>query len=113
MKEYERYILWLDYFNSGLKRAEGRRVPLSASTRDPTLGELEEACTRLNMQPSPTPARYPSGPLRNSGYVSVRKAPPKQAVVIKVARELSGVRGRAAARQKSGDRKKTEKSAKP
>ena len=93
MKEYDRYIFWLDYFDSELKRSEGRRIPLSNATRAPTLAELGEACRRLNIQPQPQGARFPSRPSRDSGYVSVVKQPPKKAVLLRVAKELSTVRG--------------------
>jgi signal recognition particle subunit SEC65 len=93
MKEYERYVIWLDYFNSELKRGEGRRVPLSTATRTPTIQELVEACKRLNIQPVAQVAHYPSSPSRESGYVSVVKAKPKHALIMKVAKELSVVRG--------------------
>lgn len=96
MKEYGRHVFWLDYFDSELKRGQGRRVPLSSATRAPTLPELNEACRRLNLQPQPQIARYPPIPSKESGYVSVVKATPKQALLIRVARELSVVRGLAA-----------------
>jgi signal recognition particle subunit SEC65 len=99
MKDYEKYVLWLDYFNSELKRDEGRRVPLSSATRAPTLEELEEACGRLNLQPLPRKACYPESWPRESGYVSVRKSKPKQALVLGVAKELSFVRGHAKRKQ--------------
>ncbi|MGD0476577.1 MAG: signal recognition particle subunit SRP19/SEC65 family protein [Nitrososphaerales archaeon] len=102
MKEYEKYVIWLDYFNSELKRREGRRVPLSSATRAPTIHELGEACRRLNLQPVMQVARYPSSPTRESGYVSVTKEKPKHALVMKVARELSVVRGIAQKKQGSG-----------
>ncbi|MDG7006987.1 MAG: signal recognition particle protein Srp19 [Nitrososphaerota archaeon] len=99
MKEYERQIFWLEYFDSALKRSEGRRVPLSSATREPTLSELSEACRRLNLQPQPQTARFPSLSSKESGYVSVAKSTPKQALLLRVARELSVVRGLAAKRQ--------------
>jgi signal recognition particle subunit SRP19 len=95
MKEYESYVFWLDYFNSELKRAGGRRVPLSSATRAPTLDELVDACKRLGLQPSAQPARFPNNPLAASGYVTVPKKKPKQALLLKIAKELSGVRGSA------------------
>ena len=106
MKDYERQIFWLDYFDSELRRSEGRRVPLSAATRAPTLPELNEACRRLNLQPQPQDAHYPPLPLKESGYVSVIKATPKQALLIKIARELSVVRGLAARRQQQGQQQR-------
>jgi signal recognition particle subunit SRP19 len=102
MKDYGRHVFWLAYFDSELKRSEGRRVPLSSATRAPTLPELSEACKRLNLQPQPQVARYPSHAVRESGYVSVVKATSKQPLLLKVARELSVVRGLAARRQPQG-----------
>ena len=102
MKEYERYVVWLDYFNSELKRSEGRRVPLDSATRAPTLQELDEACRRLNIQPVSQAARYPSSPLRESGFVSVTKTKPKHALLMRVAKELSVVRGIAQKKQGTG-----------
>jgi signal recognition particle subunit SRP19 len=102
LKEYEKYVIWLDYFNSELKRREGRRVPLSSATRAPTIQELGEACQRLNIQPVTQVARYPSSPSRESGYVSVMKAKPKHVLVMNIAKELSIVRGIAQRKQGSG-----------
>jgi len=99
MKDYDRQVFWLDYFDSELKRSEGRRVPLSTATRAPVLTELGEACRRLNLQPQPQGARYPARPIRESGYVSVTKSGPKRALLIRIARELSVVRGLSQKRQ--------------
>ena len=102
MKDYERQIFWLEYFDSALKRSEGRRVPLSSATREPTLAELGEACRRLNLQPQTQVARFPSLSSKDSGYVSVPKSTPKRALLIRIARELSVVRGLGARRQQQG-----------
>jgi len=102
MKDYDRHVFWLDYFDSELKRTGGRRVPLSSATRAPALPELDEACRRLNLQPQPQPARFPSHPARDSGYVSVLKSKPKQQLLLRIARELSVVRGLAQKRQPQG-----------
>jgi signal recognition particle subunit SEC65 len=99
MKDYDRYVVWLDYFDSELKREDGRRVPLSAATTAPRLEELEEACRRLNLQPTPQPASYPASAPKKTGYVSVRKLKPKHALILRIAKELSVVRGLAAKRQ--------------
>ncbi len=106
MKEYEKYVLWLEYFNSELKRTDGRRVPLSSATKAPRLEELEEACKKLNLQPMPQKARYPQAPLRESGYVSIRKVKPKQALILKIAKELTSVRGRAQKSQAAAGQRK-------
>ena len=108
MKDYERYIYWLDYFNSELKRSEGRRVPLSGATRSPSLDELGEASRRLNLQPEAVAATYPPAPERQSGYVSVRKAKGKHVLLLDLAKELAVVRGIAQKKQpqKPSSRKK-------
>jgi signal recognition particle subunit SRP19 len=93
LKDYERFVVWLDYFNSELKRSEGRRVPLSSAIRSPKLSELEQACTRLSLLPQPQVARYPRAVRRDSGYVSVKKEDAKQKIILRIARELSIVRG--------------------
>jgi signal recognition particle subunit SRP19 len=99
MKEYDRYIFWLDYFDSELKRSEGRRVPLSSAARAPTLPELGEACRRLNLQPQLQVAHYPSRPSKDSGYASIVKGGPKHELFLKIAKELSTVRGMAQKKQ--------------
>ena len=101
MKEYDRYVFWVDYFDSELKRSEGRRVPLSSATKAPQLAELGEACRRLNLQPQPQAARYPSRPARESGYVSVIKSAKKHDLLLKISRELSTVRGISQRKQQS------------
>ena len=106
MKDYERYVVWLEYFNSELKRNQGRRVPLNAATKAPKLEELTEACRRLNLQPSAQPAAFPRSGHPDSGYVSIRKVKPKQALLIKIAKELTIVRGRAAKQQPQQPQKK-------
>ena len=102
MKDYDRQVFWLEYFDSELKRSRGRRVPLSTATRAPTLAELNEACRRLSLQPQPQVARYPSAPTRESGYVSVVNSSPKHALLLKIARELSVVRGLGGKKQSQG-----------
>ncbi len=92
MKDYARFVVWLDYFNSELKRGEGRRVPLSLAIRSPKLDELEGACVRLGLEPQPQTARFPRAVRRDSGYVSVKKTGSKQRLVLRIAREMSSIR---------------------
>ena len=93
MKAYERFVIWLEYFNAELKRRQGRRVPLDAAIRSPALKELEEACRRLALDPKPQAATFPRSARTGSGYVSVRKEGTKQKLLVKIARQLSVVRG--------------------
>jgi len=93
LKAYERFVVWLDYFNSELKRSQGRRVPLNAAIRSPTLKELEDACGRLGLDPKPQKARFPRDVRKDSGYVSVKRESAKQRLVMSIAKQLSIVRG--------------------
>ena len=98
MKSYDHFVVWLNYFDSELKRREGRRLPVHSCVRAPTLEELMEASRRLKLEPTPTPASFPRLPRRTSGYVSVKRSGPKQKTIVEIARELSKVRGAGAAR---------------
>lgn len=93
MKEYERFVVWLDYLDSEKKRSDGRRVPLNSCVRSPTLEELVLACKKLNLDAQPQKAFLPRAPRRQSGYVSIKKSGTKQQVITAIARELSRIRG--------------------
>ena len=93
MKEYQRVILWRDYFASTLTRKEGRRIPQSRATRSPTLEEIIEACRRAGYDPQPTEAFFPARSHVPSGYVSVEKKKRKVETIQEVASMLTQVRG--------------------
>lgn len=109
MKDYKKYILWLDYFNSTVSRENGRRIPMDKSVKDPSLDELGEAARRLGYKPEPQAAKIPSRPYLPSGYVSIeKKSGSKKSIVIsEVAKMLSLVRGeRTAAASKAQTKKR-------
>jgi signal recognition particle subunit SRP19 len=95
LKEYKRFVLWVDYFNSTYSREDGRRVPQNKSVKDPTLEELGEAARRLGYNPEIVAAKYPPRMMIPSGYVSVEKksGEKKPKVISEVAKVLSNVRG--------------------
>jgi signal recognition particle subunit SEC65 len=66
---------------------------MNSCSRSPTLEELTLACNRLKLEPEAQVARYPAGPLRTSGYVSIKKTAKKQQTIMQIARELSKVKG--------------------
>ncbi len=78
-----------------MSREQGRRVPLDKSVKDPTLDELGEAARRLGYKPESTPAKVPSRPYQQSGYVSIEKKSglKKSQAITEVAKVLSTVRG--------------------
>lgn len=94
MKEYDRLIIWLDYFNSTLSRAEGRRIPLSKAVKSPTLDELCQAALSLGYNPQPFQARHPKRSHIQSGYIAIEKKGSKTKVIYELAEALRKIRGR-------------------
>lgn len=109
MKDYKRYVVWTDYFNSSLSRDAGRRIPLNRSVKDPTLDELAEATKRLGYSPEVVVAKFPARMMIPSGYVSIEKksGDKKPKILSDIAKVLSTVRGeKTAAAQQAGPSKK-------
>ncbi len=98
MKEYDRLIIWLDYFNSTLSRADGRRVPLDKAVKAPTLEELCQAALSLGYTPQPTQARHPKRSHILSGYISIEKRMGKMKTIRELGEALRKIRGRQQAR---------------
>ena len=94
MKEEDRQVFWLDYFDSTLSRSEGRRVPVSMAVRSPKLEDLVEAAKSLGLEVEGFEAKHPKRPRKVSGYISVRKVGKKQELLKNMARALSQVKGR-------------------
>jgi signal recognition particle subunit SRP19 len=92
LKDYDRQFFWLEYFDSGLSREEGRRVSLSLATKNPTLDELASAARRLGYEPAVQKARRPSRTMKESGYIQIAKKGPKNGVLVQLARALADVR---------------------
>ena len=115
MKDYKRYILWVDYFNSSLSRAEGRRVSVDKSVKDPTLQELSGAATRLGFHPESAVAKFPNRMMIPSGYISIEKKSPngKTKVITDLAKSLSTVRGEKSSAPASGKDQKAQQQQQP
>ena len=94
MKEEDRLVIWIDYFNSLNSRREGRRVPIDLAVRSPTLEELVRAVKSIGIDSVAVEARYPKRPRKKSGYVSVPKVMKKRKLLIKIAKALMEERGR-------------------
>ena len=102
MKEYDRQVFWLEYFNSSLSRSKGRRVPTNQAVKFPKLEELIEATKRLGYNPEAVEASYPKRfPIR-SAYISIEKKKSKSTSTKEIATMLSVVRGEIRSEEKSG-----------
>ncbi len=93
MKDYNRLVIWLDYFNSSLTRGDGRRVPLNMAVRNPTLRELNEASIRAGFDTESSESAHPKRMHNSSGYVSIERKKPKSQTIKDMAAFLAVIRG--------------------
>ncbi|MCP8318334.1 MAG: hypothetical protein L6N95_00715 [Candidatus Methylarchaceae archaeon HK01B] len=93
MKDYNLLVFWLDYFNSSLKRSEGRRAPLNLSVKNPNLDELVKAAKIAGYEPKPFVASYPKRGWAPSGYIYIEKVKPKSVALKKISKALTIVKG--------------------
>ncbi|MER3601497.1 MAG: hypothetical protein C4339_02135 [Nitrososphaerota archaeon] len=99
MKDYGRYIIWLDYLDSRLSRAQGRRLQVSRCVPAPTLEELAQAARALGLEAEAQEARHPRRHRVRSGYISVKKpGMGKGRLLQALAQELARMRGERARR---------------
>ncbi|MEM0118056.1 MAG: signal recognition particle subunit SRP19/SEC65 family protein [Conexivisphaerales archaeon] len=91
MKDYDKLILWLDYFDSNIPRARGRRIPNHAAVKGPSLEELALAARRLGLEPEVQQARRPSS-RRITGFIQVKKTMKKGELIKRLTAELAKVR---------------------
>ena len=77
MKDYDYFILWIDYFNKNLKRRQGRKVRRDDAVFDPTVEDLVEASKAAGFEVLDDQindkARFPRRSFVRSGYVMVPK----------------------------------------
>ncbi len=93
MKDYEKQVIWLDYFNSSYSRSQGRRVSRNRSIKNPILSDLLEAAKRLNLNPVGHEVIHPKRASINSGYISITKKNKKTLVLQDIAKMLTIVKG--------------------
>lgn len=93
MKDYQRYIIWLDYFTSSLSHSEGRRVGLDKAVSSPTLEELEQAAKLIGLAPETVECTHPRRAALKSGYISVERRGQKSQLLKELATALGGVKG--------------------
>jgi signal recognition particle subunit SRP19 len=96
MKDYEHFVIWLDYFNKTLTRKMGRRLPKEKCIFDPSLKELIDATkeagfeiTELNEK-----VRFPRRAYVRSGYITLPKSTPKMQAMYKISERLVAKRAK-------------------
>jgi signal recognition particle subunit SRP19 len=82
LKDYDHFIIWLDYFNKNLSRKKGRRIKRDMAVYDPSFCELFDAALEegldITLDHSNDHARFPRRPYVRSGYIMISKAFSKQ-----------------------------------
>jgi signal recognition particle subunit SRP19 len=82
-------ILYPCYFNSALKRGQGRRVALTLAVRDPTLGDLERAAKREGLVFHAEQKHFPARWWQKEGRIVVQWSESKERLLRKIASRLS------------------------
>ena len=82
MKDYDHFIIWLDYINKNLSRKKGRRIKRENAVYDPTFSELYEAAVEegldITLDSSNDHVRFPRRSYVRSGYIMIPKNPNKK-----------------------------------
>ena len=81
-------ILYPCYFQAGLKRAEGRRVPRGRAVKSLTLMELEAALKKCGYTYRVEEKHHPAHWHKREGRVAVTCTEPKGEVIMKVAQAI-------------------------
>lgn len=81
-------IIYPCYFNSTLKRGEGRRVALSDAVREPTLADLERAAKRSGLVFRAEQKHFPARWWLKEGRIVVTWSGSKEKLLRKVASHL-------------------------
>lgn len=71
MIKREGVIIWLSYFDRGLSRSEGRRVPLNKAIKSPTQEQLLRVAERLGWRAEPLELSHPSYWWKKSSAIRV------------------------------------------
>lgn len=90
MKDYERVVIWLDYFNKTLPKKMGRKVSREKSIFDPSLKELIDAAKDAGFKPTETndQVRFPRRPYVRSGYITLPKTQSKSKIISKISDKM-------------------------
>lgn len=84
------YILWPEYFDIGLTRAKGRRMPRSLSVQSPEAEEIFNIARKLGLSPLlENDKAFPSRWMSSKGRVKVSKKYNKTRTMKMIAERLS------------------------
>jgi signal recognition particle subunit SRP19 len=85
-------VLYPCYFNSMLKRSEGRRVPKSRAVRDPSLADIEKAARKCGIRFRVEQKSHPSYWWKREGRMVVTWGEAKEKLLKRISGCLEGKR---------------------
>jgi signal recognition particle subunit SRP19 len=81
-------ILYPCYFDAGLERGQGRRVPRGAAVKGPTMEDLERAVKRCGIKHHREPKSHPAHWFKREGRIVAEWTGTKETLLRKVAGKL-------------------------
>jgi signal recognition particle subunit SRP19 len=85
-------ILYPCYFDAGLTRGEGRRVPRSRAIKEPTVADIEKAVKRCRLMCRTEQKSHPAYWWKHEGRIVVNWEQGKEKLLATVAGALEGRR---------------------
>jgi signal recognition particle subunit SRP19 len=96
MRKQDKVIVWPSYFDANKTRAEGRRIAENQAIVSPRILEIQEAATKLGLQPELVPEKgYAKTPWSKQGMLLVEKQGSKEQVIKRIAKQLQKNRNEA------------------
>ena len=93
MRQQEKIVIWLVYFDSMRTRNDGRRVPKNLAVPSPKITEVKEAAEKLGLSHElVADVGYPKTPWLRTGMILVKKKGSKGQIVSLIAKQLLRMR---------------------
>jgi len=97
MRNQDKVVIWPAYFDSTKTRKQGRRVQKSLAVPSPKILEIKDAAEKIGLEHELVlDVGYSKTPfLSKTGMLLVKKNEAKQKAIVKIAKQLSKIRGSA------------------
>ncbi len=79
-----KWVIWPIYFDSGVGRKKGRKVPKGLAVKNPSIDEIYKAAKKLGLNPIKEEKAYPSRWWRKEGRVLIDKKDRKIEIIRKI-----------------------------
>ncbi len=92
MKDKDKQVIWLDYFDSNISRKQGRKVAKSLAISAPKIESIEEGLKRLGLKYEVHQAKHPKRHWKVTYYFQVEKKMKKQELLRKLSEAIKGIK---------------------